>query len=70
MNKQSFKGSKKQLPVNAQSGKESHNWIYAVKGVFRGISTVIRPKQSFIFWRKRVKPDGSSTETIVSYDID
>jgi hypothetical protein len=70
MMNQSLEGNEKQLPESAQSKKHPSKWLHAIKGVFRGISTVIRPRQSFLFIRKKVKPDGSSTETIISYDID
>jgi hypothetical protein len=70
MNKQHFEGNEKQLPESIDSRKQPYWWLYAVKGLFRGISTVICPRQSFYFWRKKIRPDGSSTETIISYDID
>jgi hypothetical protein len=60
----------KQSIEHANDEKHPRHWLDAMKGVFRGISLVIRPRQSFLYWRKKIKPDGSSTETIISYDID
>ena len=70
MKKDLIEGSENQLSGNGVSEKHPSHWLYALKGVFSGIGILIRPSMEFLYRRKRVKPDGSETETIVSYKVD
>jgi hypothetical protein len=59
-----------QVMEEARAGKRSPHWLYAIKGIFSGASTLLRPSIDFFYRRKKTRPDGSETETIISYKVD
>jgi hypothetical protein len=42
-------------------------WYSIVRGVFGGLSTVIRPKASFYYSKEVIKSDGTISKTVISY---
>ena len=59
-----------QVVEEAKSGKRSPHWLYAIRGIFNGASTLLRPSIDFFYRRKKTGADGSETETIISYKVD
>jgi len=58
-----------QVMEETRTGKQSPHWLYAIKGIFSGASTLLRPSIDFFYRRKKTRPDGFETETIVSYKV-
>jgi hypothetical protein len=70
MKQNSFERSETQVSEETKSRRLSPHWLYTIKGVFAGLSTLLRPSSEFFYRRKKTRADGSGTETIIRYKVD
>ena len=67
MKKEFMEGNENQVTESPREGKHRLRWLHAIKGVFYGIGTIIRPETDFLYHHKRKKPDGVERETIIRW---
>jgi hypothetical protein len=59
MKKDLKKGEGRLVPDPLQQTEKRPSVFSAIKGMFSGLSSVLRPNIFFFFWRKKTRRDGS-----------